>query len=384
MHYNSLRMSLLEEHDVDPKRGFLPRPDPLESLPAGFEAWEALAPRVSALLLAGKLQAAVETLPVIETDRLERREELERAMLLLSVLGNAYVWANEVPAARLPSAVAIPWHRVAHALERPPIVAHASIVLRNWRRIEPDGPIELENLETLVRFGGSPDEQWFYLIPAAMEARGAHALVAIVRAREAVAAERLDELADELESVATTVKALTAILSRTPEQCDPYIFYKRVRPYLTGWPEPGIVYEGVSETPLKLAGGSAAQSSLFQAIDAAMGVRHEHDNSRPFLLAMRRHMPPLHRAFVETLDEKGPELRALVMHHRSTHPELARRYDAVIEALDGFRKVHFELAVRYITRQAPEPENAKGTGGTELATFLKTTRDETKDKLIGS
>ncbi len=376
-------MDLLREHEVDRERGFLPATDPLETLPPEFEEWERVAPRVSALLLAGRLRATLEALPLPELERLESREELERAMLLLSVFGNAYVWAEEEPARTIPRAIAVPWCRVADELGRPPIISHASIVLRNWRRIDSDGGFNLENLETLQLFGGSPDEQWFYLIPAAMEAHGAKALVAIESARSSVADKRLDALARELETIGRTVEELTGILLRTPEQCDPYIFYRRVRPYLTGWPEPGIVYEGVSETPVKLAGGSAAQSSLFQAIDGALGISHEHKDSRPFLLAMRGHMPPSHRAFLETLDEGGPLLRSLVMEHRRDHPRLAERYDGALRALDSFRKTHFEMAVRYIARQAPEPQVAKGTGGTDLKTFLKKTREETKDKLLG-
>lgn len=375
-------MDLLREHEVDRERGFLPATDPLETLPPEFEEWERVAPRVSALLLAGRLRSTLEALPLPELQRLESREELERAMLLLSVFGNAYVWAEDKPAMTIPHSIAVPWCRVADELGRPPIVAHASLVLRNWRLIDPDGGFNPENLETLQLFGGSPDEQWFYLIPQAMEAHGAQALVAIDSARSAVADKRLDALADELATIGRIVEELTGILLRTLEKCDPYIFYRRVRPYLTGWPEPGIVYEGVSETPVKLAGGSAAQSSLFQAIDAALGISHEHEDSRPFLLAMRGHMPPRHRAFLETLDEGGPLLRSLVMEHRADHPQLAERYDGAVGALDSFRKTHFEMAVRYITRQAPEHQVAKGTGGTDLKTFLKKTREETKDKLL--
>jgi indoleamine 2,3-dioxygenase len=375
-------MDLLREHEVDPERGFLPPADPLERLPPAFEPWEAVAPRVSALLLAGRLRATLEALPILESAKLESREELERAMLLLSVFGNAYVWAEAEPARTIPRPVAVPWHQVAHALGRPPIVSHASIVLRNWRRIDRDGAIVLENLETLQLFGGSPDEQWFYLIPMAMEAHGAKALVAIARARRAVVDGRLDSVAANLDTIGTTVAELTDILSRTQEQCDPYIFYRRVRPYLAGWPEPGLVYEGVSDQPVRLAGGSAAQSSLFQAIDAALGVSHEHEHSRPFLLAMRGHMPPKHRALLEKLDAGGPQLRAMVLDHRADRPQLAERYNTAVLAMDHFRKIHFEIAVRYITRQAPEPDDAKGTGGTELATFLKKTRDETRETLL--
>lgn len=376
-------MQWLADFEVDPDRGFLPSTDPLERLPEGFEAWEATAPRISSLLLAGKLRPKLASMPIPELARLETREQIERAMLLLSAFGNGYVWAHETAATRLPRSIAVPWCHVAETLGRPPIVSHGSFVLRNWRRIDRDGGLTLDNLETLQLIGGSHDEQWFYLIPVAMEARGAEALRAIVRAREAVDGEQLDSLAAELESLGRVVEELTAILLRTQEHCDPYIFYRRVRPYLAGWPEPGLVYEGVSETPVQLAGGSAAQSSLFQAIDAALGVSHEHEDSRPFLLAMRHHMPPRHRAFLETLDEGGPQLRSLVMNRRGDHPRLAERYDGAIRAMDRFRKAHFEIAIRYITRQAPNPEQAKGTGGTNFTSFLKKTREETREKLIG-
>ena len=198
-------MNLLREYEVDPVRGFLPKTDPLEVLPAGFEDWERVAPRVSALLVAGQLRPTLEALPIPELERLERTEELERAMLLLSVFGNAYVWAEEEPVRTIPRAIAVPWCRVADELGRPPIIAHASIVLRNWRRIDTDGPLNLDNLETLQLFGGSPDEQWFYLIPAAMEAHGAQALVTIEAARSSVADKRLDALAHELETIGRIV-----------------------------------------------------------------------------------------------------------------------------------------------------------------------------------
>lgn len=368
---------------IDPENGFLPRVEPLSRLPGPFESWEALAGRVSKLVVAGRLRQVVERMPVVPTDALHERAELERAMLVLSVIGGAYVWGGDVPSSRLPPAVAKPWCDVAGRLGRPPSVAHASVVLSNWRLIEPAEPISLENLETLCLFSGCPDEQWFYLIPAAMEARGAEALRAISGGRTAVKAGNADTVGDTLDTMERVIHGLSAILARTPEKCDPYVFYHRVRPYLTGWPAPGLVYEGVTEEPQKLAGGSAAQSSLIQAIDAGLGVAHEDVRARPFLTAMRAYMPPLHRAFIEEV-EAGPSLRDFVAERRDSHPRLTERYDHCIDALDRFRTTHFELAVRYITRQAPNPERAKGTGGTELADFLTATREDTRSKKISS
>lgn len=378
-------MSIAEElarYEVDPVRGFLPSRDPLARLPAAFDAWEATAAQVSELLLAGRLREALDQLPEVDLDLLGGRDELERAMLLLCIFGNAYVWGAEEPAGALPRAVAVPWCSVADKLGRPPIIAHASIVLRNWRRIDPEGPLTLDNLATLQTIGGGGDEQWFYLIPAAMEARGTEGLVAMMQARSAAEAGRADDAAVALDTIHTVVGALTEILSRTPERCDPYIFYHRVRPFLAGWPGDGIIYKGVSDEPRKLAGGSAAQSSLFQALDAGLGIVHEHDDSQPFLLAMRAHMPPAHRRFIENLEHHAP-VRAFVLDQHGSHPRLRESYDACIASLDRFRKIHFELAIRYITKHAPDPAEARGTGGTELARFLRTTREETRARRIG-
>ncbi len=83
-------MSIAEElarYEVDPGRGFLPSRDPLARLPAAFDAWEAVASQVSELLLAGRLREALEQLPEVDLDVLGRRDEIERAMLLLCIFG---------------------------------------------------------------------------------------------------------------------------------------------------------------------------------------------------------------------------------------------------------------------------------------------------------
>jgi hypothetical protein len=61
---------------------------------------------------------------------------------------------------------------------------------------------------------------------------------------------------------------------------------------------------------------------------------------------------------------------------------LAGRLRSVVDALGHFRKTHFEIAVRCTTRQSPEPDEAQGTGGTSLATFLKKTCEETQARRL--
>lgn len=367
----------LADFAIDPVTGFLPSADPLRSLPAEFAAWDALGADLPALLLAGQARDRIERMPALDIERLASVAERERVMLLLSTFAGAYAWGGPEPAKRLPHTLAVPLWQMSEHLGRKPIISHASNVLRNWRRLDPAGPLTLENLAMLQGFLGSSDEAWFVLVTVAIEACGAAALPALVEAQRAVTVDNAPSLAEALERVAAAIERMHATLLRMYEQCDPHIFYHRVRRFLGGWEAPGVIYEGVSKTPVMLSGGSAGQSSLIQALDAGLGVHHVSPESLPFLSEMRAYMPPAHRRFLETLDA-GPDVRAYTHKRQSDAPQLSDTYNRCIDYLDAFRYLHVKIAVEYITRQAPRPEDAKGTGGTALTTFLGTTKRETR------
>ena len=378
----------LASYDVDPVRGFLPAQDPLTQLPAPFAEWDRLAAELPALILTGRVRRRLEQLQTPDLAYLEDSGQLERAMLVISALGMAYVWGMEPPARRIPAAIAVPWQRLADKLGRPPIMTHASIVLNNWRRLDPQQPIMADNLASVQHFLGGMDEQWFFTVTAALEAAGAPALLPLVRAKQAVTVANsgtiIDDgtIIDELKRVASIFQQVLLVLRRMYEKCDPYIFYLRIRPFLTGWDKSGIVYEGVSETPLKLNGGSAAQSSLIQAFDAGLGIEHLHPETRPFLTLMRDYMPPRHRRFVEDL-AAGPSVYDYVSTQQQETPALANAFNACIDALDNIRKAHMEIVVRYILHQSPQGEKgALGTGGTSFVPLLKEARKETIQKKL--
>ncbi len=367
----------LSRYDVDPVRGFLPPVDPLTRLPEPFAAWEAAAAQVAGLLSAGKMRQAVDDMARLSPDLLQPGPELNRAMLLLSVIGNAYVWATPEPATRLPAALAVPWWAVSQRLGRPPIITHGSMVLANWRRLDPHGPITLDNIDTLQLFLGGMDERWFYLVTVAIEADGAPAICALAEAAASGANSDPVRLRSHLETIRDTLVRMIQTLQRMPEQCDPYIFYHRVRPYLSSWPAEGVVYEGVDDKPRVYSGGSAAQSSLIQALDAGLGVRQ----TSPFLREMRAYMPPLHRRFVEEL-EQAPSIREQVAARQGEQPALLATYNEIVELLDQFRRIHLEYSVRYIKQQAPSSSGSIGTGGTDFVPLLSGARKATRDAAL--
>lgn len=378
---SQLQVGDFPTYQVDPVRGFLPSQDPLRRLPPDFETWEGLATQLSDLLLAGRLRTVIDNLRPLDVKLLKDERQLRRAMLLLSVLGNSYVWEGDPPASMIPAGLAVPWYTIAEKLGRPPIIAHASMVLDNWRRLDDNGALDLENLASLQLILGGLDESWFYLVTVAIEAAGAPALPAMVKAQQASDSGRISQVVEELHTLQAILGKITAILARMPEKCDPYVFFHRIRRYVTGWDAPGVIYEGVSDKPLMLAGGSAAQSALLQSLDAGLGVRHEAAESSDFLRQMRDYIPPSHRRFIEAL-ETGSSIRQYVLNHRQEYPQIGECYNDCIQALDRFRQLHMEIAVRYISHQAPDTRQAKGTGGTEFVSFLSTSRKETRQRLL--
>ena len=359
--------TLLERYHVDAQRGFLPRRAP-GRLPAAFAAWEALGRDFSARVNAGCLAAAIHDLPLLPAEALPAGPALERAMLLLSVFAHGYLQTPEGQASqRLPAALAVPWVGVAGRLGRPPVLSHASLVLQNWRRLDSRGPLAPDNLTPLIMFQGGPDEAWFYTLTVAIEAAGAAALVEAIRLRLALNAGHLPAATTALDGMLPHLEALPSLLQRMPERCDPGIFYHRLRPFLASLQ--GVHYEGVSDPVRSYAGGSAAQSSLLQSLDAVLGVAHPDPAAGAFLRDMRAYMPPAHAQLITWL-ESGPPL--------TDWDSLGSRRAACLAPLLAFRQAHLRIAAQYIIAPAREAGlDTTGTGGTEPITFLKTVRNET-------
>src|SRR5580704_2112287 len=371
--------------ELNQERGFLPLQDPLKHLPNAFDAWEELAQSLPKLLVSDQLHCTITNLPPFPIDAINDSRERERAMLLLSYLGHAYVWGGPRPALILPAGLAVPWHRVAESLGRPPVLSYSSYALHNYFRFDASREIECGNLALIQNFLGGIDEEWFILIHVEIERKAGPAMAALgacLDAAEDGDAERLEALLTQVES---SLRGMHATLRRMPEWCEPFIYYHRVRPYIHGWknhpdlPE-GVIYEGVEAyrgRPQQFRGETGAQSSIVPALDAMLGVGHKEDMLSTYLLEMRTYMPPAHRVFIEALEKRG-SVRPFAQ--RAGRLALTSAYNACVEALEDFRSLHFEYAATYIFQQAQtdaKNPHAVGTGGTPFMEYLKKHRDET-------
>src|SRR2546430_11483338 len=231
---------------VDPQRGFLPAVDPLTHLAGRFAVWDAVGLGLPKLLAAGRARSVLSRLPALDPSELPDAA-IPRAMVLLSFFGHAYVyqsWQTDV-ADRLPAAVARPWASTAGRLGRPPILSYASYALDNWRRLDANEPIALGNLALLQNFVGGLDEEWFITVHVQIEAQAASALVTLPPAQQAAVDGDPAALEQALGTIAAALGRMNESLLRMPENCDPYIYYQRWRPFIHGWDLHPTVYEGV-------------------------------------------------------------------------------------------------------------------------------------------
>src|SRR5580692_4684435 len=196
--------------EISHERGFLPLHDPLKRLPKAFDAWESVAMGLPKLLVSDQLHRTITNLPPFPIEAINDSRERERAMLLLSYLGHAYVWGGSRPELILPARLAVPWYQIAESLGRPPVLSYSSYALHNFFRLDPTREIECGNLGLIQNFLGGIDEEWFILIHVDIERKASSAL-AVLHACIAMAeigdAEQLEALLAKVESSLQSVYA---------------------------------------------------------------------------------------------------------------------------------------------------------------------------------
>lgn len=348
---------------------------------------------------------------LITSERLLRRAHLVLAWLL-------HIYVHTQPTSPdpiiIPRPLSAPLLAVSRELVLPPVVTYADTVLYNWREV--DGRIRCVTL-----FTGTPDEEHFFLTSARIELAGVAALSLMQQSLDeafvddAIARRRI---ASYLRKLAAVIRKLTAILDAVRDGCDPRVFYEQVRPWFRGEDSGKRLWVFQDERghevdfgeTRELSGPSAGQSTLIHALDVFLGVDHsttpapsgrarpgvdgstKHPRSAPFLERMQVYMPRHHRSFINHLKVVPRPIRKLVLQSGPDEP-VRLAYNEAVTALQEFRSAHMRIATLYIITQSHrrptvtvdahrEVEPAKGTGGTDLVPFLKSSRDDTVNTLL--
>ncbi|XP_071388808.1 indoleamine 2,3-dioxygenase 2-like [Centroberyx affinis] len=387
----------LDAFDLSEELGFLLE-EPLTDLPEYYRAWMDLANNLTHLIESHQLRDLVHKMPVLSPHRLTSHRELRLAHLSLAFITMGYVWqeGQHAPTETLPKALALPYWLVSRRLGLPPILTYADSVLANWKLKDPTGDMEIENMDLIFSLPGSESCWGFFLVSLLVEMAASPGIQGALEVMHAVDNRDLISIQKGLLKLTLSLKKMKETFELMHKHVDPTDFHGTLRIFLSGWRDNpmlpgGLLYEGVSNEPILLSGGSAAQSSAIQCFDALLGIQHE-DDSGAYLTRMRDYMPPAHRQLIETLSV-CPSLREFILSCSS--PALCQAYNSCVLALKDLRSYHLCAVAKYIVvpgsrarttgcplRGVGSALDATGTGGSSPMVFLKSVRDTTQKALI--
>jgi len=206
-------------------------------------------------------------------------------------------------------------------------------------------------------------------------------------------------IAAYLFSLSTIIDQLSVTMEAVALHCTPSSFYHDIRPWFNG----GEWTHLPSRQITNFGGPSAGQSTLVHALDVFLGISHDStstDHDETFMMRMSNYMPHHHRNFLRHLSKQDPTIRSLALvSSLANESPLVEAYDSSIESLKRFRDAHMRVVYRFIVGPARDArmkeerlkksqgqkveKELKGTGGTNLESFLKSTRDRTREALLG-
>jgi indoleamine 2,3-dioxygenase len=358
---------LLKSHYAE--RGFLPEHDPLTAFPhdSRYAVLDEIGRDLPSLLHDKEFRVYAKELDIPDWREPVNAETLPQLRLYyvrVGFLASAYV--NQVgmePARVLPRNIAVPLAKAGQLLQRPPILSYDGYALYNWKRFRKDRSIRLGNIDTIQNFVHMYDEHWFILVHVEIEAIAADILAAIASIKQKLAVDADADIGAELWRIDDAVRRQVEVLKRIPEKMDPRLYYKTFRPYIRFFDT--VTYEGVDRAPIRFRGETGAQSSIMPTLVAFLKIPHQRSALTDHLADMRNYMPAEHRRLIEEV-EAMPHIR----HRRYKEP-----FNAILEAIASFRRVHYGWAQEYINRRTDDP---RGTGGTPYMEWLQQMLVETE------
>lgn len=415
--------------------------------------------------------ALVSVVPLISAEPLS---VLARARHVLTFLLHFYVHSLPSPTSSssdkpphivIPASLATPLLAISRALDAPPVLTYADTETYNFSMrsylLDVDevcsqaagSPVWAEDMFIQTTFTGTNDESHFYLTSLNIELEGAAALKlmqSIISIISSPPSSRSSSSHEDARALATLLRTLSAhiynmgiILDGVRDHCDPRTFYDIVRPWFVGCTATqGWIFElagdeaeiralvngnpwikggsGKLWEAREMAGSSAAQSSIIQALDVFLGIEGlTHELSSPsgqssclaaetkseesvkpvaakvmtangyagptgpappvaatgvqkangnFLRRMRDYLPLSHRLFLAALGEQVKGLRSWVADSGVTAEDgkaVVEAYNAAVEKLKEFRSRHVKIATLYIVnqeRRLRQEEDAERSG----------------------
>lgn len=403
---------------VSTTRGFLPRMDPIVTLPKEFDAFEDILQRMPVTTASGepgllaqyKLGEVVDNeLPNLTEavdlykDNLPLQNALYRDYSFLAsayllepchhrfIKGEPYGLGRQV----LPAQIAHPIARCAEICGFKPFMEYAgSYALFNYRLVDPAAGMDYSNLRLIRAFenGLNPtsSEAGFVLVHIDMVKNSGPLVAGTVKALDAASdTSNINPVARRAnfnEGMSMILGALTKINSvmETMWSKSKPMEYTSFRTFIFGitsqsmFPD-GVVYEGINDNkPMSFRGESGANDSIVPLMDNLLQVPMPNTPLTEILRDFREYRPSNHKGFLLHVKERSLELDlknyALGRHsvngsdeERDLRRESISLWLQILNQVRDFRWRHWCFAREYILKRTSHPT---ATGGSPIVTWL--------------
>ncbi|EFP80565.1 uncharacterized protein PGTG_06521 [Puccinia graminis f. sp. tritici CRL 75-36-700-3] len=401
--------------DLGLRSGFLPSSPPVCRLDGPWARWEDALDAARGLHLGlGEAdertrrwrQMIREELPVVDIDSLEEHDvaQLRRAHLVLAFLMHFYVHSGKLldestpnQLEKIPKGIAVPLCAVSNLLDMPPVLTYADTVLYNWRLVNPAEGFTPDNIVIHTTFTNTPSEEHFFKTSLLVEVLGPTCLSLMKLAiDEAIVADTLS-----VTRIASSLLVLTTLIDRLRDSTlihalDIFLGVDH-RPHPSG--------SQTSSNPMKLQGVPSGEETFMARMAVYMPSHHRRFLSE-LAASLNEHSSKI-TTFPSLPDVATHSVRSLALASPATS-DLRSSYNDCVAALGRLRSTHSKVVLLYIVSQSrhPPPEGSAfmdawlekqrleaektrqparahlGTGGTDLAKFLKRCRERTTAALI--
>ena len=384
-----MKFTNLSNFQIQATRGYLPEHDPIQRLSNIYSPWDCALNQLPSLLKNATLGEAIKSMPLLSDTKLQEYE-IGRAKLILGMLAQAYIWEptfhnkESSPRDHLPSQIATPLIAISERLDEPPILNYADYVLRNWKAVDPNKPLTVDNLTTLATFSNRDDEKMFVVVHVAYEYvagksfnLGEEAMMAAEIGDLVLLTERLQQLSLILKSMKATFLSVKNIVS-------PDIFRNYIRLFLKGWKNNTLVsYGDIPANKMQYRGETGSQSSVIPFFDALFGIFKERLKSTTSILPplnvmqltaieeyldFRNYMPVGHRNFIHFIEESSKIRETVIVNNENT--DLIDAYNQCIHGVASMRQGHKSTITPYIGKPGQLGNLGYGTGGSDYQQYL--------------
>jgi indoleamine 2,3-dioxygenase len=368
---------------IDRYHGFLPKVDPLESLPMQFSGLQTLLDNIPLYVNIkdmNGLDVAVNNLP----NYLDEIKQIDDNNILLfqglfrgyAMLTSAYLLMpshiNQVDGLYgkakqiLPSNIVQPFEYVADRLKVFPFLDYhfayssGNYVKRNTQLSENEA-YRYDNLRLAVSFSGTKDEEGFIMLHVDIVSKTKKLIQGIEQFLNG----------DKLVGLNTVLEASKEINERRKQMwtASDYRKYNSFRAFIMGIKGnnqifgEGVTYEGSTNVNKRTyRGQTGAQDDTIPTLDIFTGVTRYYPENEltKYLLDLRQYRPVVFQEFFKELEQHGIKYEELDL-------ECLKILYLILNEIWAFRNGHWQFVQKYILENT---KYATATGGTPITTWI--------------